>query len=153
MPQFSQKSDTKLGSCERDIQTVFREAIKIVDFSVIFGHRDVDLQQELFEKGRVLKNNAMDPKEYDSWKIVNKRKVVTYLNGHTKKSNHNYQPSKAIDIIPFPFNGWDKDTEFAYLAGVIMTVADRLWREGKVEKQLQWGGNWKTFKDYPHYEF
>ena len=125
---------SKLGTCERDLQTIMQEAIKIVDFSVVYGHRTVSEQAALFAKGRTTKGN-----------------IVTFCDGTEKKSKHNYSPSKAVDIIPYP-TGWKDEERFSYIAGVVITVANRLWREGKIENQLQWGGNWRKFKDRPHFQ-
>ena len=125
---------SKLATCERDLQTIMQEAIKIVDFSIVYGHRTAEEQAELFAKGRTKKGN-----------------IVTYCDGTEKKSRHNYLPSKAVDLVPYP-EGWQDEKRFYYVAGVVMTIADRLWKEGKIEKRLQWGGNWKKFKDYPHFQ-
>lgn len=134
MASFSSKSMSKLATCERDLQTIMQEAIKIVDFSIVYGHRTAEEQAELFAKGRTKKGN-----------------IVTYCDGTEKKSRHNYLPSKAVDLVPYP-EGWQDEKRFYYVAGVVMTIADRLWKEGKIEKRLQWGGNWKKFKDYPHFQ-
>jgi len=134
---------TRLNACERDIQTVMHEAIKVVDFSVVFGHRTPEEQFELFKKGR---------KEVNKKWIVDKvEDVVTFRDGYEKKSNHNYEPSRAIDIIPYP-SGWKSEKEFYYVAGVVMAVANRLLREGRIEKPIKWGGFWENFVDMPHFE-
>ena len=125
---------SKLATAERDLQTIFQEAIKIVDFSVVYGHRTVEEQAALFAQGRTTKGN-----------------IITYCDGTDKKSKHNYSPSKAVDIIPYP-TGWRDEERFSYVAGVVMTTADRLWREGKIENKLTWGGDWKKFKDRPHFQ-
>ena len=134
MPKFSIKSMSVLSTCHRDIQTIMQEAIKHVDFSVFSGHRTPDEQAKLYAQGRTTKGN-----------------IITYRDGTEKKSKHNYSPSKAVDIIPYP-TGWKDEERFSYVAGVIMTVAERLWKEGKVEKQLEWGGEWHNFKDRPHFQ-
>jgi peptidoglycan L-alanyl-D-glutamate endopeptidase CwlK len=134
MPTFSIKSMSKLSTAERDLQTIMQAAVKVVDFSVIYGHRSIEEQQALFSKGRETSGS-----------------IVTYCDGVEKKSKHNYSPSKAVDIIPYP-SGWKDEERFSYVAGVIMTVADRLLREGLVENRLEWGGNWSRFKDRPHFQ-
>lgn len=67
--------------------------------------------------------------------------IVTQIDGVTKLSNHNHYPSRAIDFAVIK-NGkvtWD---EAPYkLAGPYF-----------VAEGLIWGGNWKSFKDYPHVE-
>ena len=125
---------SKLATAERDLQTIMQAAIKIVDFSIVYGHRTVEEQQELYAKGRTEKGN-----------------IITYCDGVDKKSKHNYIPSKAIDIVPYP-EGWKDEERFSYVAGVVMTIADQLWKDGTIEKKLEWGGNWKKFKDRPHFQ-
>ena len=134
MPHFSMKSMTILGTCHRDIQTVMQEAIKVVDFSVFSGHRTPKEQAKLFAQGRTTKGD-----------------IITYRDGTDKKSKHNYSPSKAVDIIPWP-EGWKDEERFSYVAGVVMTVAHRLWSEGKIENKIEWGGDWRNFKDKPHFQ-
>ncbi len=59
--------------------------------------------------------------------------------------NHNKYPSLAVDAIPYPVN-WDNIEEFVLLGNHIIKTAFRLGIS------ISWGGKWKNFKDYPHYE-
>lgn len=139
MPQFGSKSKERLSQVHPDLLKVLDEAIKHKDFSILFGYRTPEEQLELFKKGRSLINNK--------WVIINKKKVVTYKDGYEKKSNHNFLPSRAVDILPYPFlqNYW-KDTEIWYeYYEVIQKAADT------VGVKITWGGNWKM-KDMPHFE-
>lgn len=73
-----------------------------------------------------------------------------YKAGHSKakfgQSPHNYKPSLAVDCIPYP-TGYDAPTaEFGVMAGHIMAAAHY---EGV---KLDWGGRWRSLKDYPHFE-
>lgn len=65
---------------------------------------------------------------------------------HFGQSKHNFLPSKAIDICPYPIN-WDTN--------------DKRWKElGALAKRcaeligisIIWGGDYQSFKDYPHIE-
>ena len=60
-------------------------------------------------------------------------------------SKHNVKPSKGIDVAPHPVN-WDNIAQFELLGKHIKKVSDRLGI------RIKWGGDWKTFKDYGHYE-
>ena len=60
-------------------------------------------------------------------------------------SRHNTLPSKAVDIAPYPID-WDDIGRFKDLACIILELCAM---EGV---KVRWGGNWETFKDYPHYE-
>lgn len=129
----------KLNTCHRDLQTVLNAAIKIVDFSVVYGHRTAQEQQELFNKGR------------EDGKVVELSKVVTYLDGTIKKSKHNHTPSSAVDIIPYP-TGWKDPKEFFLVAGVVQTIADQMLKDGRITNEIEWGGRWKTLVDLPHFQ-
>ena len=63
------------------------------------------------------------------------------------KSRHNTKPSEAVDCAPYPVSWSPKDEyRFHFMAGVILAVAVNLG------KKIDWGGNWKSFKDLPHFE-
>lgn len=125
---FSKRSLDNLQNVDERLVRICNELIKRIDFTVIEGHRSLDRQKELFDKG------------------------FSQIDGISKKGKHNYSPSLAIDIIPYekghnPFDGSEKSKEMFY----------KLYEEfDKVAKELdinfEWGGNWKNFKDYPHYQ-
>lgn len=135
MATFGNKSLEKLKTCHPDIQKVMLEAIKEVDFTVIFGTRTPSEQFELFKQGRKLQDG----------KWVKVGVTVTNLDGINKKSEHNYTPSRAIDIAPYPID-WNNIKRFLDLSKVILRVA----KEQGVD--LEWGGEWASLKDYPHYQ-
>lgn len=62
----------------------------------------------------------------------------------TLKSNHLFNPSKAIDIIESPWT-WN---------GFILTPEYKKIVNDHLEKfpHISWGGNWISFKDLPHHE-
>ena len=60
-------------------------------------------------------------------------------------SKHNSLPSRAVDCAPYPID-WDDTERFKEMACVILEEAS------VAGVKLRWGGNWKTFKDYPHFE-
>lgn len=61
------------------------------------------------------------------------------------KSTHNVKPSKGIDVVPYPVD-WDDTDRFYYFGGYVKGVAAMLGIK------IRWGGNWKNFKDFPHFE-
>ena len=61
------------------------------------------------------------------------------------KGKHNKTPSMAVDVARFPLD-WNDVSGFKSLAVVIKRVAEEL------NIPIKWGGDWKTFKDLPHYE-
>jgi hypothetical protein len=75
--------------------------------------------------------------------------LKAYEEGKSKKlwphSRHNTTPSLAIDIAPYPID-WSDIGRFQHLAGRVLETA------ALMGITLAWGGNWKTFRDYPHFE-
>ena len=63
--------------------------------------------------------------------------------GINKISKH--QTKNAVDIIPYPIN-WEDINKFYEVAGCIKTISNQ---QGL---KINWGGDWKSFKDYPHWE-
>ena len=130
----------------KDLQRVMHEAIKEVDFTVIFGYRTAEQQAELYKRGRAL----VDGK----WIIVDKKKIVTYKDGYKNKSRH--QLRLAVDIVPYhdeyPHIRWDDIEAFEFLGGYILGVADQLREQGEIDSVVEWGGHWSMFKDFPHFQ-
>jgi hypothetical protein len=141
MPSFSNESEGKLATCTSRIQRVMRLVIVHIDFKVIFGHRSVEIQQQLYAEGKSEKD------------------------GVTNKSMHNYQPSRAIDIAPYPVLWPDEPgidpkealhraRRFDVLAGYVMGVAQAMGYN------FRWGGDWdkdwiyndQKFHDLGHFE-
>lgn len=60
-------------------------------------------------------------------------------------SKHNSRPSMAVDLAPYPIN-WNDKEAFKRLSILIKKIAS--------DKQIgiTWGGDWKRFRDLPHYE-
>lgn len=74
---------------------------------------------------------------------------IAYENGFSKvlfpDSEHNEMPSNAVDIAPYPID-WNDINRFNKLAKVIKRIAKQ------TNIKIKWGGDWKNFKDYPHFE-
>jgi peptidoglycan L-alanyl-D-glutamate endopeptidase CwlK len=67
---------------------------------------------------------------------------------HFGQSPHNYYPALAFDFSPSPFV--DADWEDA---GKFHAIADVIKANAKLHgTSIVWGGDWRTFKDYPHIE-
>ena len=132
MPVFGSQSRKKLSQLHPDLQLVARESIKIVDFSIIEGHRDKQTQNRYF--------NARPQRSKVQWPDGKQNKI----------------PSEAMDS-PAYVNGaisWNKSHNI-YVAGVIMATAYRFG------VRIRWGGNWdsdgevvtdQSFQDLAHYE-
>lgn len=61
------------------------------------------------------------------------------------KSKHNKTPSMAVDVVPYP-EMWSSVQAFKDLSVIVKKVASELGVD------LKWGGDWDSFKDYPHWE-
>ena len=127
MPKFGKKSKLRLLTCDYRLQDVLKEVIKTVDCSVLEGHRDEERQNKLFKEGKT---------------------KVTY-----PKGRHNAQPSRAVDVVPYPVD-WEDRERFHLFAGFVLGVASGMGIS------LRWGGDWNQnfevddnkFDDFPHFE-
>jgi len=96
---YSKRSTERLGTCHRDLQTIFREVIKYVDVSIICGHREEDAQNKAYAEGN--------------------------SNRHWPNSKHNSFPSLAVDVVPYPVD-WNDMNRFYELHGVIVVIAEQM---------------------------
>ncbi len=121
---FSKKSLAQLGTCDPRLQIICNRALSygLYDFTVLEGYRSPEDQKKAFDAG----NSKID--------------------GVTQLGNHNYKPSRAVDLLPYPFDGWDRKDDFAHVATVMLRAA------GELGIKLGWGGHWAKFKDLPHFE-
>ena len=129
MFNLSQISKERLLECDEKLQSIVKELLKTFNVTVLQygGHRSLQVQQMLFEAG--------------------KSKVV-YPN-----SKHNSEPSRAVDIAPYPVD-WDDLYRFYYMAGEVFRIAHFKGIN------IRWGGDWngnkdfsdQNFNDLPHFE-
>lgn len=125
MPVFSKISKTNLSQCNIDLQILFNDVIQYVDCSIICGHRGKKEQDEAFNKG------------------FSKVKYPF--------SKHNKIPSQAVDVVPYPID-WENKERFIEFGKFVLNRAEKLLEEGKITHHIEWGGNWATFVDLPHYQ-
>lgn len=64
---------------------------------------------------------------------------------HFGQSPHNYFPSFGVDVVPWPLD-WDDLASFRALAKVVKA------KIAELGLAIDWGGDWKSFRDYPHWE-
>ena len=127
MPRYSTKSKRELATCHPILQDIFNEVILHFDCTIIQGHRTAEQHAEYLAAG-------------------NSR--VSY-----SKSKHRFNPSKAVDVAPFPISWTDKD-RFMYFAGLVKGIALAYGYK------IRWGGDWdgdmdfndQTFFDLVHYQ-
>ena len=98
MPSFGTRSMMHYSTLHPKLQRILYDAILVIDFAILCGHRDEAAQ------------NAAYP-------VFSK---VKWPN-----SKHNTTPSRAVDIAPWPIN-WEDEGRFYLVAGVILSCAHDL---------------------------
>ena len=81
--------------------------------------------------------------------IDDQRQLVAKGASQTLNSLHRKQQSgygHAIDLAPYPID-WNNITRFAMVGSLMFRAA------GDMGIEIEWGGHWKRFKDYPHFQF
>jgi peptidoglycan LD-endopeptidase CwlK len=127
MPKFSKRSEEKLAECDPDLIAIIEYAARIINFSVICGHRGKEDQNKAFAEGR---------------------SKVKWPDG-----KHNQSPSYAVDIMPYPeeYNNMDN---LIFQAGIILGIAEIAgvklrwggdWNRSYVRKK-------QSFDDLYHFE-
>ncbi len=130
---FGKGSEGHLATCDERLIQVSRLVMswQIFDFSIVWGFRGADDQNEAFEKGN-------SGKEWPD-------------------SLHNRMPSPALDFAPY-INGigipWKDTHAFAVIGGMYIAAGASLGYE------LRWGADWdndgqtldQRLKDYGHIE-
>jgi peptidoglycan LD-endopeptidase CwlK len=125
------------------LSTLEQEGIPVV---VTATRRKVEEQIALFAQGRASLEAVNILREKAGMRLIRESEngyVVTMLDGVTSKSRH--QDGRAIDIVPASQTGrplWPP-------------ASDPRWEQiGTIGEAhgFRWGGRWKAFPDYPHYE-
>jgi peptidoglycan L-alanyl-D-glutamate endopeptidase CwlK len=154
---FGKKSLKVYNTLHEDLQTILDWGIKYcrVDFSLNEGHRPPAKQFEYYKKGRELQNGV--------WTVVNKKWVITNVDGYAIKGKHNYSPSLAVDFSAYvpqkPELTWDA-VHLTYIGSALIMISELLYERGVISHVLRWGGNWdrdgdlsdNTLYDRPHVE-
>jgi len=148
MPKFGKSSTERLNTLDPRLKAILNEVIKYFDFSIIEGHRPVPRQYELYRQGRKLLADGT---------YVKTGKTVTNIDGYKVKGKHNYTPSLAVDVAPYPidFSNKGKARErFYFLMGMIKMEAEK--QGVKIRFGLDWDGDNiyddQSFDDLPHLE-
>ena len=120
MPSFGEKSRYHLQDVHPDIVEVLQEAIKYLDFSVLEGVRTSERQKVLYTTGKSQTLNSKHLRQSDGY-------------------------SHAVDVAPYPID-WGDNRRFAYLAGLIMGIAEI---KGVA---LTWGNDWDGDGDFDEHK-
>ena len=125
MPKFSSHSLRRLGQCHPLLQRLMLSVVEETDISIICGFRNEADQNDAYKRG------------------ASKLKWP--------RSKHNKQPSEAVDAVPYPID-WHDELRFREMGRVVKEHWERIPPEERDGWTLSWGGDWKTFKDFPHFE-
>ena len=129
--KFGETSKQRLATCHGDLIVFAHTAIENtpVDFTIVCGERDKEAQEKAFNDG--------------------------FSKALFGQSPHNYGPSFAVDIAPY-VNGkivWDiDDPDFKKLVFHLKQTAHNLFEDGAINNRIEWGGDWTSFVDYPHWQ-
>lgn len=126
MPSFSLTSKQRLALAHPLLRRLMNEAIKHYDFTVLQSQRGRAAQERAFDEGK--------------------------SKAHFGDSAHNWMPSVALDVAPWPVD-WKDTKRFIALSQVILPLARAL------SIPIRWGGDFNMneraddrFVDMPHYE-
>lgn len=97
--KLSKMSQERLDSCDERLITIVQDVLKVMDVSVLCGHRNKDEQERAFKDGK--------------------------SRAHWGQSYHNAIPSLAVDIAPYPVN-WDvNDPRWNIMCDLVSYIANR----------------------------
>lgn len=122
---LSQRSLGRLTGVHPDLVRVVKTAIKLstVDFLVGEGLRSIARQKQLVAQGASTTMNSR------------------HLTGH------------AVDLLALLDTDGDGDKEVSWHWPSYYRIAEAMKLAAKAEKvPLEWGGDWRTFKDGPHFQ-
>ena len=129
---WGQSSLANLGTAHPLLQTLGHRVIKRADLPrdlrVLFGHRNKADQDKAFASGA---------------------SKLRWPN-----SKHNSTPALAVDIVPLEGGqvSWDW-AHYHQIAPIIKDEWAKMQAEGLTGAAvLTWGGDWRSFKDGPHWE-
>lgn len=129
MPNFSKRSKELRQYLCKDLRVLVDEVIKLYDFSIIESTRGKAEQEKAYLCGT--------------------------SKAHFGESAHNYNPSFAVDVVPYPIplkqkNGvilWDDNSpEWKKMTDTFKAVANDMGIE------IICGIDFKSFRDAPHIE-
>ena len=127
MPKFGKSSKKRLDTAHPHLQKIFNEVVKVIDCSVLEGHRGKELQDKYFNEGK---------------------SKVKFPNGR-----HNKLPSLAVDVTPYPidWNDRERQTLFAgFVLGIARSMDIKLRWGGDWDMDFEVQDN--RFDDFPHFE-
>ena len=126
---FDQASETHIASLLPKTQAEARKFLLIAknnhqDVRILSGTRTYDEQNSLYAHGR------------------NGNNLPIITNAKGGQSNHNFGIAWDIGIFDKSGNYISNDKIYQVFASIVLPLINT----------IEWGGNWTSFKDYPHYQ-
>lgn len=114
--KYSANSQKHYDELHPDLQAILIRALKVVDHSVVDGHRPPEEQLIAYNKG----------------------------NSKVKFGKHNLMPAEAVDVQPYPLSkdAREKREQFYWLAGILYGIGKTLFAEGIISHDVRFGGDW-----------
>jgi peptidoglycan L-alanyl-D-glutamate endopeptidase CwlK len=92
---------------------------------------------------RAIKISDQDFSVLEGLRTVSRQRQLL-AKGATTTMNSRHITGHAVDLVPYPLT-WDRD--YFYPIADAMKAAAR-----ELGIPLEWGGDWKSFKDGPHFQ-
>jgi len=139
MPKFSNAGKAIIAQLHPDLQLILNTVIIYYDITMLPSTiRTIYEQKQFFDSGASKTMDSMHlPRPFPEY------------------GGQNYVC--AFDCTPWvgkiDFDSEKGKREHYYMAGVIMTIADRLFIDGKIKHKLRWGGRFNIGEgDLVHFE-
>lgn len=137
MYKYSISSEEKLKHAHPNLQSFFKELIKITPYDIGIGEvlRAAEKQNSYYQQGRTKKGS-----------------IITYRDGYKSKSEHQEHSdgySHAVDIYIY-----SKDYKKILWDIRIFREIVCNWKVRKLMQKygIEWGGDWEKPEDAPHFQ-
>lgn len=122
MYKWGKTSKDRLATCDKRLQDLANLMLERSEFdlTITCGYRTEEEQNEACRKGNSCAKFG--------------------------QSKHNFFPSRAIDICPYPIKWDSNDPRWMNMA------LNAMWCAGKLGIEITWGGSFKSITDKPHFE-
>ncbi|MDS7929608.1 M15 family metallopeptidase [Acinetobacter sp. V102_4] len=139
---LSKLSLSRLEGVHPKLVAIVKRAIQITqqDFMVVEGVRSKEQCYINYGKGRTVAECQVKgvPAKYAQPKLSK----VTWLNNPLSSL---HVSGRAVDLVPYPVD-WNDLSKFKVISVAMKQAAKELG------VTMDWGGDWKSTKDYPHFE-
>jgi len=147
--KFGKSSLSRLESVDPRISEIMKESIKTspYDFGIVQGKRSYEDQFSLWKKGRKWNESLGLESDPESWQPDKSAGNIV-----TKTMQSKHMTGRAVDIAwfnteKFGFD-WSDESKYKELGQHIKATSLKLG----YGEDVTWGGDWESFKDYPHFE-